>query len=439
MQARFRPTFRATEFNLLLIPAALAIVGLLMIFVVGRGAVDWTWGDIWVSLAFSAAVLFISVTFGIRGFRGDEVVLPITAALSVLGMLMIQRLHPDLAAISDGYAMVAQRHLMYLAAGLVLLWLVVMLSGPLRVLNWLRKYKYTWLIATLALQAATFFVGTEVYGARLWIQIGPIQIQPSEIVKVTLVIFLASYLDDKRDLIGSSWQVGRLSLPPIPYLLPMGIMWGASLLTLVALNDLGSALLFYGIFLTMLYLASGRFIYVGVGLITFAAASWMAWHTFARIGIRVQNWIDPWRDPYVTGYQQVQSDYALASGGLFGTGFGQGGPTFIPEVHTDFVFSAIGEELGLLGTLAVITLYFVLVMRGYAIALRAEDGFVQLLAAGLSTSLAIQTMIIVGGVTRLIPLTGITLPFISYGGSSLITNFGIVGLLLFMSSLPRRA
>lgn len=439
MQARFRPTFRATEFNLLLIPAALAIVGLLMIFVVGRGAVDWTWGDIWVSLAFSAAVLFISATFGIRGFRGDEVVLPVTAALSVLGMLMIQRLHPDLAAISDGYATVAQRHLMYLAAGLALLWLVVMLSAPLRVLSWLRKYKYTWLVATLALQAATFFVGTEVYGARLWIQIGPIQIQPSEIVKVTLVIFLASYLDDKRDLIGSSWRVGRLSLPPIPYLLPMGIMWGASLLTLVALNDLGSALLFFGIFLTMLYLASGRFIYVGVGLVTFAAASWIAWLTFARIGIRVQNWIDPWRDPYVTGYQQVQSDYALASGGLFGTGFGQGGPTFIPEVHTDFVFSAIGEELGLLGTLAVIALYFVLVMRGYAIALRAEDGFVQLLAAGLSTSLAIQTIIIVGGVTRLIPLTGITLPFISYGGSSLITNFGIVGLLLFMSSLPRRA
>jgi cell division protein FtsW (lipid II flippase) len=436
---RYRPTFRITELNLLLIPGALAIVGMLTIVLVGRGTVDWSWGDIWVSLAAAGALIATSITFGIRGFRGDQVLFPITATLAIVGMLMIQRLHPDLVAIDEDYGFLAQRHLMYLAVGLVGLWLVVMLSGPFEVQGWLRRYKYTWLLLTLALQAATFFIGTEVGGARLWINLGPIQIQPSEISKVTLVIFLAAYLDEKRDLIGSSWRVGSLELPPIPYLVPMGIMWGASLLTLVALNDLGPALLFFGVFLAMLYIASGRLIYVGVGLVTFAGACWVAWTMFSRIEIRVNNWLDPFWDPYGFGYQPVQSDYALASGGLFGTGFGQGYPTFISQVQTDYILSAIGEELGLLGTLALIALYFAFVMRSYAIALRAEDGFVQLCVAGLATSLAIQTIIIIGGVTRLIPLTGITLPFISYGGSSLITNLGVVGLILYMSSLPRRA
>lgn len=435
----YRPTFRITEFNLLLIPGALAIVGMLTIFLVGRGAVDWSWGDIWISLAAAGALIGTSITFGIRGFRGDQVLFPITATLAIIGMLMIQRLQPGLVAFDANYSFLAQRHLMYLAAGLAGLWLIVMLSGPLRVQHLLRRYKYTWLLLTLALQATTFFIGTEVGGARLWINIGPIQIQPSEISKVTLVIFLAAYLDEKRDLIGSSWQVGHLQLPPIPYLVPMGIMWAASLLTLVALNDLGPALLFFGVFLAMLYIASGRLIYVAVGLLTFAAACWIAWTTFSRIEIRVNNWLDPFWDPYGFGYQPVQSDYALASGGLFGTGFGMGQPTFISQVQTDYILSAIGEELGLLGSLALIALYFLFVMRSYAIALRAEDGFVQLCVAGLATSLAIQTIIIVGGVTRLIPLTGITLPFVSYGGSSLITNLGVVGLILYMSSLPRRA
>ncbi|HEV2067782.1 MAG TPA: FtsW/RodA/SpoVE family cell cycle protein [Thermomicrobiales bacterium] len=439
LRPRYRPTFRLTEFNLLLPPVLLAVLGMLMIFLVPTGAVEWSWGDIWVSLAFAGMVLGISVTFGIRGFRGDQVVLPLTAALSVLGLLMIQRLHPDLAAIDAGYALLAQRQLLYLAAGLAVLWLIVVLAGPLRVMEWLPRYKYTWLIVSLALQAATFFIGSGVGdGSKLWINIGPIQIQPSEIVKITLVIFLAGYLNDKRDLLGSSWNLGPVALPPIPYLLPMGIMWAASLMTLVVLSDLGAALLFFGIFLTMLYIASGRMVYVVVGLATFAAACFGVWKNFSRVEIRVQNWLNPWIDPFDLGYQQVQSDYALSSGGLLGTGFAQGQPWNIPAVHTDYILSAIGEELGLLGTLAVLTLFFLLAMRGFLIAVRARDGFVQLMAAGLSTIIAVQTVIIIGGVTRLIPLTGITLPFISYGGSSLLSNFAIVGLLMHLSSLPRR-
>jgi cell division protein FtsW len=219
----------------------------------------------------------------------------------------------------------------------------------------------------------------------------------------------------------------------------MGIMWAASLLTLVVLNDLGSALMFFALFLTMLYLASGRPVYVLVGLATFLAACIGAWLAFERVGLRVQNWLNPWEDPFFAGYQPIQSDYALASGGVFGKGFAQGHPWYIPAVETDYIFSAVGEELGLLGTLAVLSLYLLLTVRGFIVAMRTQDGFAQLMAAGLTSIIAFQTIIIVGGVIRIIPLTGITLPFISYGGSSLLSNFALIGLLLHISSLPRRA
>src|SRR5829696_1323410 len=229
----YRPTWRMTEFQLLIPPGLLAIVGLLTIFLVPKGLVAWTWGDIWVSLAFAGLALGINLSFGIRGFRGDQVLLPLTATLAVIGLLMIQRLHPDLARIDDGYALLAQRQLLYLAAGTAIMWLIVMLAGPTHLMSLLQRYKYTWLLLSLALQAATFFFGTEINGARLWITVGPVQIQPSEIVKVTLAVFLAGYLAEKRELIGSSWRIGRVSLPPLPYLVPMGVMWAACLLTLV--------------------------------------------------------------------------------------------------------------------------------------------------------------------------------------------------------------
>ena len=429
-----RPTFRPTEVQLLVAPALLAVVGLLTIFLVPRGDVPWSWSDIWVSLAYVGLIYLMSLSFGIVGFRGDQVLLPVTAALAGLGLLMVQRLHVDLAARDPSSANLAQRQLIYLAAGLAVLWGTVVLF---RRLDWLRRYKYTWLLLSLALLGVTFVFGQEIYGARLWIRIGPFQAQPSEIAKVTLVTFLAAFLEDHRDLVGSSWRLGPVRLPPIPYLLPMIVMGGASLSILVVLNDLGSALLFFGVFLVMLYVASGRLVYVTLGLIAFAGACWAAYRLFNRIGIRVQNWLDPWQDPLESGYQQIQSDYALASGGLLGVGLGKGEPYHIPAVQTDFVFSAIGEELGLLGTLGVLALFLLLVMRGFAIGLRSADGFARLVAVGLATILGLQTLIIVGGVVRLIPLTGITLPFVSYGGSSLLTNFLIVGLLLRISGSDR--
>jgi cell division protein FtsW (lipid II flippase) len=434
---RFRPTIRLTEFQLLVAPCLLTVVGLLTIFLAPRDDVRWSWADIWVSLAYVGAVVGISLSFGLLGFRGDQVLLPVTATLAGTGLLMIQRLHPDLAAIDPAYQGLAQNQLIYLAIGLAILWLTVVLSDRLRLLALLRRYKYSALLVGLALLAVTIFFGTEINGARLWLSVGPFLAQPSEIVKVALVVFLAGYLEDKRDLLGSSWRLGPLRLPPVPYLLPLGLMWAASLMVLVVQNDLGAALLFFGIFLTMLYVASGRTLYVSVGLLTFAVACWVAAQEFGRIGLRVQNWLDPWQDPRGVGYQPVQSEYALAAGGFFGTGLGLGQPWYIPEVQTDFVFSALGEELGLLGTVAILALYLVLVLRGFLIALQAQDGFARLVAVGLSSILGLQTLIIVGGVVRLIPLTGITLPFVSYGGSSLLTNFLIVGLLLHISGTRR--
>ena len=427
-----RPTLRFTELQLLVAPSLLAIVGILTIFLVPRRTVEWTWSDIGVSLAYVALVGLVSLSLGLLGFRGDQVLFPITATLSGIGLLMVQRLHPALAAIDPAYASLAQKQLIYLFAGFAILWGSIVVF---RRIDWLRRFKYTWLLLSLGLLGVTMVFGQRIGGAKLWLSVGPIQIQPSEIVKITLVTFLAAYLSEKRDLIGSSWIIGPLRLPPFSYLLPMGFMWAASLLILVVQNDLGTALLFFGVFLTMLYVASGRLVYVTVGLTTFAVSCWGAYQAFGRIGIRVQNWLDPWKDPVDTGYQQIQSDYALATGGIIGTGLGRGEPNRIPAVHTDFVLSAIGEELGLLGTVAVLALYLLLVMRGFSIGLKTNDGFLRLTSIGFAATLGIQTIIIAGGVVRLIPLTGITLPFISYGGSSLLTNFLILGLLLHISGL----
>lgn len=427
---RPRPFVRFTELQLLVAPSLLMIVGLLTIYLAPRGSSEWTWSDITISLVYIGVMFAISLSFGLFGIKGDETLLPITMALAGMGLLMIQRLQSDLEALNAGYAGIARRQLIYLGLGLALMWGTVVFFRHLGVL---RRYKYTALVLSLAMLAATVIFGTEIYGAKLWISIGPFQAQPSEIAKVGMVIFLAAYLEDKRDLIGWSWRLGPLSLPPIPYLLPMVIMWAACLMILVLQNDLGTALLFFGIFVVMLYVASGRLFYVASALLSFAAGCWYAYGAFGRISIRVQNWLNPWQDPLESGLQQVQSDYALATGGVFGSGLGMGQPWRIPVVATDFVFSAIGEELGLLGTLGILSLTFILVMRGYYIALGITDGYARLIAVGLTTILALQTMIIVGGVIRLIPLTGITLPFISYGGSSLLTNFIIIGLLIHLS------
>lgn len=427
--------FRFTEFQLLIVPALLVAVGMLTIVLVPRGDTLFSWGDISVSLIFVALIFAVNIWFSVIGFRGDQLLLPIVATLSGVGLILIQRLQPILVK-RPGLGAIAQRQLFYLCVGFVLMWGTVVLFHHLHVL---RRYKYLLGLSAIALQLLTMIAGTTINGAKLWIVMGPIQVQPSEIVKIQLVLFMAAYLDDKRELLSSDIRVGFLRLPPIPYLLPLALMWGMSLLVVVVQNDFGTALLFYSIFLVMLYVASGRLVYVFAGLAAFAAGGYVVFQRSAHVAARITTWLDPWSHALTSGYQLIQSSYALASGGLFGTGLGYGSPGYVPEVQTDFVFAAIGEELGLLGTLAVLALFLLLTYRGLYIALRAADGFARLVAVGLTTILAVQSIIIIGGVTRLIPLTGITLPFISYGGSSLVTNFLLVGLLLYISDPERGA
>jgi cell division protein FtsW (lipid II flippase) len=431
---------RWTEFRLLLIPSILSIVGMLMVIIVPTGAVQWQWTDLWMSFLFIGLLYGIHFWLNITKPRADQVLLPLVATIMVLGLVMVQRLEPSLVARSLDFEGIARKQVIWITLGLIAMWLTLSI---LRDLNWLRRYKYTFALAGIGLVAATLVFGTDAgsgSGVKLWFNFGFFQFQPSELLKVLLVIFLAGYLDDKRELLASSYKVGPLKLPPLPYLAPLLLLWALALVLFVVQKDLGSALLFFGIFLSMLYVASGRPLYVvgGLGLFFAAAYTLNAFFSsqFTHIQRRINIWLNPWPVGRDEGYQIVQSLFALASGGVLGSGLGFGSPGYIPAVHTDMIISAIGEELGLAGTLAVIALFIMLVYRGYHVALGARSGYEQLLAVGLTTILGLQALIIIGGAIKMIPLTGITLPFISYGGSSLITNFVIMGLLLRISA-PR--
>jgi cell division protein FtsW (lipid II flippase) len=249
------------------------------------------------------------------------------------------------------------------------------------------------------------------------------------------VIYLATYLDDNRNLIGrGSYRLFGIRLPPLPYLIPLGLMWGLTIGLIIIQKDLGAALLFAVIILTMLYLVTGQMRYVVVGLVLFALGAAALYPIFGHVQRRVDAWRDPWADPSGAGYQMIQALYSLASGGWAGLGLGKGDPTTVPESHTDFIFTSLGEELGLIGTCGVALCFVLFAWQGYAIALRARNGFEQLLAAGLTTAIVAQALIITGGTTNLIPLTGITLPFVSYGGSSTLVNFAMIGILLRISA-----
>lgn len=425
--------FRVTEFQLLLIPGLLTLVGLLTIVLVKHGASAWSWADLSVALAFVVAILLMNLTLSAAGFQGDQVLFPLVASLTGIGLLVTIRLQPVLNARGGGYAGLAERQLVYLLVGFLLLWGMILF---VRRLDWLRRYKYSWAVIAIALMTATMVFGQQINGARLWLKFGPVTIEPDEVVKVILVIFLAAYLDEFRDLITSTYRLGPLRLPPLPYLMPMLLLWLLSILLVVLQNNLGTGLLFFGIFLVMLFVATGRSLYLLLGFLAFALGVYLAYQLFGRVADRAQIWLDPWSAPLTLGYQQIQSDYAFAAGHLLGVGWAYGHPQSIPVVETDYVLAVIGEELGLSGVIAVLLLYVLLIARGMIIALRAERLFPCLLAFGLTATLAIQTLIIIGGVLRLIPLTGITLPFLSAGGSSLLSNFMIVGLLLQISD-PR--
>jgi cell division protein FtsW (lipid II flippase) len=379
----------------------------------------------------TVAVAYLLAHFVTARFApgADPALLPMAAVLAGVGYAVIFRLDSGRAA--DQF--------IWLMLGLALFVLTLVVIRDHRVLD---AYTYT-----LGLVGLLFLllpiapgIGRTINGARLWISLGPITFQPAEIGKVLIVIFLASYLNAKKELLAlATRRIGPLRFPEPRYLGPLLVAWFVSLAVLFAEKDLGSSLLFFGIFVTMLWVATGRSTYLVLGLILFAAGALMGYAAFAHVQDRVVIWLHALDPKYIQGkgYQLAQSEFSLATGGIAGTGLGLGHPNLIPSVYTDFIFSAIGEELGLFGTTAFLLLYFGLVARAFRIALSRDDGFGKLLAAGFGSALALQTFIIVGGVTRLIPLTGITLPFVSYGGSSLVANFVVLALLVRVSAPPR--
>ncbi len=409
-----------TAVLLLAFPVALLAIGLVLLALVRRQIVDWQ--TLTGAVLFAGGLLAAAVWLRWRLPRADPFLLPIAATLAAVGQMMTSRLEPGLGP----------RQGIWVLIGLVAMTLV----GLLPSIGWLRRYRYTWATLAILLQILTLILGKDPNGsgAALWFVIGPVNIQPMEIVKLLLVVFLAAYLDEYRELLAMAGRrVGRMHLPPLPYLAPILVMIGAALLLFWLQKDLGPALLFSTVLLTMLYVASGRASYVVAGLVLLVLGGALANRVFEHVHTRVVIWLDPWSTRETLGYQLVQALYAFASGGVFGAGLDMGSPRYIPAVHTDFVIAAIGEELGLVGTLAVVSLFVLLLQRGFLIALNSRSGFSVLLAAGLTSVVALQALIILAGTLELIPLTGITLPFVSYGGSSVVANFVIVGLLLRIS------
>jgi cell division protein FtsW (lipid II flippase) len=431
-----RLAWRGAELRLLLPLALLVPLG----FIVTHVARTATWepGDLGLALGYVGLVAGAHLALVIFRHRGDQLLFPAVAAMGALGIIMLNRLPQDLAGTSAfGLQLgMAGTQLLWFGVGIVAM---VVIAVGLRDDGILRHYKYSWAAIGILLLAATLVFGYEVNGARLWINLGPVSVQPGELLKIVLVVFLAGYLAETRTLLTSArMRIGFLSIPPLPYFLPMLALFAVVMLIVAELNDLGTALLFFGTFLTMLFVATGRRSYVLIGLVLFVAGAFVAYQLFPHVQVRVNVWLDPFADPLGAGFQPVRAIYAFGRGGVFGEGLGQGlvtlgGSTTIPYIESDFIFTAIAEELGLLGAFALLGFAAVMVFRGLRIAALARDDFGGLLAAGLTVSLGLQTLIIIAGNTKLIPLTGITLPFVSYGGSSVVASFIMIGLLLAIS------
>jgi len=355
--------------------------------------------------------------------EADGTLLPMAALLNGIGYAMIVRLDQDLAKFQATWTILG------VAAFIATLALV-------RDIRVLARYRWTFaLVGFLALIAPIApVVGREINGARLWVSLGPVNVQPGEFAKIALAVFVASYLVEKRELLAlGARRIGPILVPDLKHLGPVLAAWGASLLVMVFERDLGSSLLMFATFVVMLWIATGRGWYPGVGGALFAVGATMAWWRFDHVQSRVRIWLDPWRDVTGEGFQIVQAFFALASGGITGTGPGLGSPERIPARETDFIFAVIGEELGLLGATAIITAFILIIGTGLRVAVRSRDEFAKLLATGLTVTLGLQAFIIIGGVLRVLPLTGITLPFVSYGGSSLLANYVLLALLLRIS------
>ena len=353
----------------------------------------------------------------------DPLLLPLAGFLNGIGYVVIARLDEELAALQATWTFIGVAT--YVGGLLVL-----------RRVKDLQRYKWTFALVGIGLLMLPFVpgIGRVVNGSRLWVSLGPINFQPGEFAKVALAIFFAGYLVERREVLAmATWKVGPFWLPEPRHLGPVVVAWSLSLVILLGQRDLGSSLLFFALFVVMLWVATERPSYLVVGGLLFAGGAFLAWTQFSHVQDRVAIWIDPWAQASGKGYQIVQATFAFAWGGITGTGLGLGDPTRIPEVENDFIFAAIGEELGLLGATAIVVAFLLLVGSGFRIAVRTDRPFEKLLATGLTTVLGVQAFLIMAGVTRVLPLTGVTLPLVSYGGSSLVANYLLLAILVRIS------
>ena len=432
-EAVLPPPARNTEAGLL---AFAVVIATLAHASVGIG-LDGRLTSSTVTFAVVLTVFFAAAHLVLRRFApcADPILLPCVALLNGLGLVVVHRLDLAVAtrARQGGQAVPqadASLQLIWTAVGIVALVAVLVL-----VRDHTRLQRYAWTAAfagiVLLMLPALPGIGRTINGARLWVRIGPMTVQPSEVAKILLMVFFASYLVAKRDVLSlASRRVLGLDLPRARDLGPVLLAWAASIAVLVRERDLGSSLLFFGIFVVMLYVATERTSWLLIGLGLFLASSLAAYQLFGHVQSRVDTWLDPFAHVTGSGYQVVQGFFGMGTGGLLGTGLGQGSPSTVPYAKTDFILAAVGEEMGLAGVMVVLVLFGLVVARGLKTALACRDSFGKLLAGGLSFSLALQVFVIAGGVLGLIPLTGVTLPWLSYGGSSIVTNYVLVAILL---------
>jgi len=413
-----RPVRRRTELGLILL-ALLLTGGLYALASLGKaGSLPANIGPFLVVVCG----LLLLAHVGMRRWapHADPILLPTACLLNGIGYVFIARLNRQLAGLQAVWTAIG--------VGAFLVTLVVV-----RRARELERYRYSFALLGIGmlLMPLVPVVGRNINGARLWVRLGPVTFQPGELAKIALAIFFASYMVGRAELLSQgTLRIGRFLVLDPKYLAPVLLAWGLSLMIFLFENDLGSSFLFFALFIGMLWIATGRAYYLSLGV---AAGAAFALKIIGHAKGRVQAWRNPWPIYNTSGYQIVQGWFAIAAGGIFGAGPGLGSPQRIPEVATDFIFAAIAEELGLLGAAAVIAAFLLMVGTGLRIAIRCDRPFDKLLAAGLAIILGIQTFVIIGGVTRMIPLTGITLPFISYGGSSLIANYILLALLLRIS------
>ena len=433
------PNRRNAELFLLAFAAVITTVALLIVETTQEQGLRWDLAQY--TLGF--LVLFGGAHLAVRRFApyADPLLLPVVALLNGLGLVMIHRL--DLAEGSSGTGATrgpsADQQMLWTLLGVVAFTLVVVFLTDHRMLA---RYGYVCGLVGLVLLVIPALLPSsmsEQNGAKIWIRLPGFSIQPAEVSKILLLIFFASVLVAKRSLFTSAGKhfLG-MDLPRPRDLAPLLVAWIASVGVMVFEKDLGTSLLLYASFLVLVYVATERLSWVLLGLTLFAVGSVAAYYAFSHVQVRVQNWLDPFADPSGSGYQMVQSMFSFATGGIFGTGLGNGQPGTVPAASTDFIIAAIGEELGFVGFAGVLMLYTIVIVRGLRTALAVRDSFGKLLAAGLASTLAIQLFIVVGGVTKLIPLTGLTTPWMSYGGSSLLANYVLLAILIRISHSARR-